>query len=344
MTLPVPDEAYPVPRSRPRRVARVYLRRSRLRARRIGRAATRAGRAARRTLPFGLGIVAALIAVSLYGAVQTKPHLLDQSDVDQSIASALASVTPPPAASLAVYQAVAPSLVLIEVPAVPGATPVPGPSASLTSGASGQPQPDDSPVPSPSGVPGKSTALDSVDGSIASGVVVDDAGDIMTALHVVAGAGAGEIQVTFADGSKSTAQISASDDQHDIAVLTPDQLPATITPAVLGNPRSVQVGSDAFVLGNPFGLTASLSSGVVSGLDRSYQMPDGGPLLTGLIQIDAAVNPGSSGGPLVNRDGQVVGIVTALVNPTSENVFIGIGLAVPIDVAASGGLGQPPQY
>jgi S1-C subfamily serine protease len=110
---------------------------------------------------------------------------------------------------------------------------------------------------------------------------------------------------------------------------------------VLGNPRSVQVGSEAFVAGNPFGLSGSFTSGVVSGLDRSFQLPNNGPLLQGLIQVDAAVNPGSSGGPLVNRAGQVIGIVTALINPTNEGVFIGIGLAVPIDVAG-GAAGLPP--
>jgi S1-C subfamily serine protease len=171
---------------------------------------------------------------------------------------------------------------------------------------------------------------------------VDDAGDIMTALHVVANATA--IQVTFADGTSSPAQIASQDPTHDIAVLQAAKPPATIVPATLGNPRSVQVGSQAFVLGNPFGLDGSLSAGVVSGLNRSFQMPDGGPSLTGLIQVDAAVNPGNSGGPLVNGNGEVVGIVTALINPTQQNVFIGIGLAVPIDVAASGGLGQLPQY
>jgi S1-C subfamily serine protease len=110
---------------------------------------------------------------------------------------------------------------------------------------------------------------------------------------------------------------------------------------VLGNPRSVQVGSEAFVVGNPFGLYDSMSSGIVSGLNRSYQLPNNGALLQGLIQVDAAVNPGNSGGPLLNRNGQVIGIVTALVNPTNQGVFIGIGLAVPIDVA--GGAAGLPQ-
>jgi S1-C subfamily serine protease len=171
-----------------------------------------------------------------------------------------------------------------------------------------------------------------------SGVVVDLAGDILTCLHVVANATA--IEVTFADGTKSPATIQATQPENDIAVLRATQPPATLAPAVLGNPRSMQVGSEAYVLGSPFGLTGSISSGIVSALDRSFQLPNNGPLLTGLIQVDAAVNPGSSGGPLVNRAGQVVGIVSALINPTNQGVFIGIGLAVPIDVAG-GAAGLP---
>ena len=117
--------------------------------------------------------------------------------------------------------------------------------------------------------------------------------------------------------------------------------PASLAPATLGNPAAMRVGSDAYVVGNPFGLTGSLSAGVVSALDRDFQEPDGGPLLHGMIQVDAAINPGNSGGPLVDRDGRVIGIVTGLVNPTPEDVFIGIGFAVPIDVA--GGAAGLPQ-
>jgi len=171
-----------------------------------------------------------------------------------------------------------------------------------------------------------------------SGVVVDASGDILTCLHVVANATS--IEVTFADGTKSAATIRTTQPQNDIAVLRATQPPATLVPAVLGNPKSMQVGSEAYVLGSPFGLTGSISSGIVSGLNRSFQLPNNGPMLTGLIQVDAAVNPGSSGGPLVNRAGQVVGIVSALINPTNQGVFIGIGLAVPIDVAG-GAAGLP---
>jgi S1-C subfamily serine protease len=168
---------------------------------------------------------------------------------------------------------------------------------------------------------------------------VDTSGDILTCLHVVANATS--IQVTFADGTTSPAQVVTQQPQNDIAVLRATQPPAKLVPAVLGNPRSVQVGSEAFVVGNPFGLYDSMSSGIVSGLNRSFQLPNNGALLQGLIQVDAAVNPGNSGGPLLNRNGQVIGIVTALVNPTNQGVFIGIGLAVPIDVA--GGAAGLPQ-
>ena len=116
---------------------------------------------------------------------------------------------------------------------------------------------------------------------------------------------------------------------------------ANLVPAVLGNPAAVRQGSEAYAMGSPFGLGGSMSVGVISGLDRSFKVPDSDLVLHGLIQIDAAVNPGNSGGPLLDREGHVIGIVTALINPTDEDVFIGIGLAVPIDVAG-GAAGLPP--
>jgi S1-C subfamily serine protease len=180
------------------------------------------------------------------------------------------------------------------------------------------------------------------DGTLAesgSGVVIDDAGDILTALHVVQGARS--LTVVFADGTQSRAVIIAEIRQSDIAALRPANTPAQLVPATLGSPASLRIGDDAIVVGNPFALTRSLSTGVISGLDRSVQVPNQGRSLTGLIQFDAAVNPGSSGGPLVNRDGEVVGIVTGLVNPTGQPAFSGVGFAVPIDTAATA-LGVPP--
>jgi len=174
-------------------------------------------------------------------------------------------------------------------------------------------------------------------GVIGSGVIINEQGQILTALHVVDGL-EGTINVRFADGTQSPAHVVSTDPDHDIAVLESDQGPQLIVPAVLGG--GVRVGDEAFAAGNPLELSNSLTAGVVSGLDRTIQREDGQGALTGLIQFDAAVNPGSSGGPLLDRDGQVVGIVTALANPTGRSTFIGIGFAVPINTA-SGAAGGP---
>jgi S1-C subfamily serine protease len=262
----------------------------------------RIGSRVRRGTPFVSGLIAAFLAIALYGALFPGPHQITPTDVKGDIASALASVTPAPARSQLVYQAIQPSLVLIETDGV--------------------------------------DATGKAQSGLGTGVVVDMAGDILTALHVVDKAKT--IKLTFADGSTSDAQVAVRQPEHDIAVLAPSHPPALIVPATLGNPNAVQVGSEAYIVGNPFGLYGSMSSGVVSGLGRSFQFPDSTQVIHGLIQVDAAVNPGNSGGPLLNRDGQVVGIVTGLVNPTKEDVFIGIGLAVPIDVA--GGAAGLPQY
>jgi S1-C subfamily serine protease len=173
--------------------------------------------------------------------------------------------------------------------------------------------------------------------SLGSGVIVDRQGQIMTADHVVEGST--QIEVTFADGTKSAAQVASSEPDRDSAVLQAEQAPSVIVPAVLAG--GVKVGDDTYSVGNPLGLVDSMTAGVVSGLDRSIDREDGTGSLDGLIQFDAAVNPGSSGGPLLNRQGQVVGIVTALANPSGQRFFVGIGFAVPI--SGGGGGGRVPQ-
>jgi S1-C subfamily serine protease len=192
----------------------------------------------------------------------------------------------------------------------------------------------------PSVVQVKAQRADGTTSGSGSGVVIDDAGDILTALHVIRDAQS--VTVVFADGTQSSAVVIAQLPESDIAALRPANLPAQLMPATLGNPSALRIGDDAIVVGNPFALTRSLSTGVISGLDRSLQVPNQGRTLTGLIQFDAAVNPGSSGGPLVNRDGEVVGIVTGLVNPSGQPVFSGVGFAVTID-NAGGALGAPPE-
>lgn len=174
---------------------------------------------------------------------------------------------------------------------------------------------------------------------LGSGVIVNQDGAILTSLHVVQGARA--IEVIFADNTRAFAQIANAQPEKDIAVLRATQLPQQLQPAVLGNPASLRVGDEVFAVGHPMGLTASFSAGVVSGLQRTATPQGLETRLEGLIQFDAAINPGSSGGPLVNRNGEVVGIVIGLLNPAQQRAFAGIGLAVPIDVAG-GAAGLPP--
>lgn len=181
--------------------------------------------------------------------------------------------------------------------------------------------------------------LQNGDKGLGSGVIIDDAGDILTSLHVVDGAV--KIEIFFADGTQSEGMIASAQPEMDIAVLQAKTLPQLFVPATLGNPGALRVGDEAYVVGNPFGLYGSMSAGVISAFDRTFQPKTSKVELQGLIQIDAAVNPGNSGGPLLNRYGHVVGIVTGLVNPTDENFFVGIAFAVPINVAA-GGVGLPP--
>jgi S1-C subfamily serine protease len=167
---------------------------------------------------------------------------------------------------------------------------------------------------------------------IGSGVVIVDTGVILTNMHVVAGAD--RIQVEFDDGFETEATVIGVRPEHDLAVLKANKIPDDLPAATLRSTSDLAPGDEVIAVGFPFGIGPSVSAGVVSGLRREYRSP-GGKALTNLIQFDAAVNPGNSGGPLVTTDGEVVGIVTAILNPTEQHVFIGIGFAVPIENAAA---------
>lgn len=252
-------------------------------------------------LLIGAGILIALLAVGLYEATKEPPQRLTQRDIDAAVARALASATPGPSYASLAYEAIRPSVVRVRALVPRGAAPA--------------------------------------EGALGTGVVIDDSGIILTSLHVVRDAA--QVRVIFADGSESEASIIAREPAQDLAVLQAHELPDDLLPATLGSSARLQVGDEVVAVGNPFGLNNALSAGVVSGLGRSFRSPEVGETLTNLIQFDAAVNPGNSGGPLVNRNGEVVGIVTALMNPTDQNVFIGIGFAVPIETAAAAA-GSPP--
>jgi len=168
---------------------------------------------------------------------------------------------------------------------------------------------------------------------VGTGVVIVDTGIILTNLHVVAGAE--QVQVEFFDGTESEASVIGVRPEHDLAVLQAKKLPDDLPAATLRSTADLAVGDEVVAVGFPFGIGPSASAGIVSGLQREYRSPQGKQVLTNLIQFDAAANPGNSGGPLVTADGEVVGIVTAILNPTEQSVFIGIGFAVPIENAAA---------
>jgi S1-C subfamily serine protease len=172
-----------------------------------------------------------------------------------------------------------------------------------------------------------------------TGVVVKSDGVILTSLHVVAGAS--RVRVEFSDGLEAEATVVKQTPENDLAVLQAARVPDDLKAATLSSAKSAQEGEQVTAVGFPYGIGPSLSSGVVSGLGRQYQAPDGGSLLRELIQFDAAVNPGSSGGPLVNAVGEVIGIVTAILTPGERGSFSGIGFAVPIQTAAASA-GLPP--
>lgn len=252
-------------------------------------------------IQFSAGIAAALLAILLYTSFTPEPDLLTENEVRDTVVQVMASATPPPSYSAQVYQIIRPSLVLIQ-----------------TSYSNEDPDKEE---------------------GLGSGVVINDSGDILTSLHVVEGAS--EIDILYADGTRASGEVIAEQEENDIAVLGADRLPEVLIPAILGNPNAMRVGDEAFAVGNPFGLYSSVSAGVISGFGRTFQPEGKDHTLENLIQVDAAVNPGNSGGPLLNRYGQVVGIVVGIINPTEDDFFIGIGFAVPITIAG-GAAGVPP--
>jgi len=172
-----------------------------------------------------------------------------------------------------------------------------------------------------------------------TGVVIMEDGTLLTNLHVVAGAE--ELRVTFFDGSETTATLAGAQPDNDLAVLKPKEIPDDLPPATLGASNRLAPGDEVVAVGFPFGIGPSVSAGVVSGLNREFKSEEGERPLKGLIQFDAAANPGNSGGPLVTMSGEVVGIVTAILNPTSARTFAGIGFAVTIESAGTA-IGIPP--
>lgn len=242
-----------------------------------------------------LATAALVVAVAALTVRLLAEPPLTQRDIDAAVAHALETHPPAPPAARA-WEAIAPSVVRVRA------------------------------------LDKDSAANDEAEGNVGSGVVIVDDGTILTNLHVVAGAE--RIRVEFFDGHVSDARVIALEPAQDLAVLRAKSIPDDLKPATMTSTRNLAVGAQVIAVGFPFGIGPTVTSGVVSGLRREFRSPEGKRVLTDLIQFDAAANPGNSGGPLVTVDGEVVGIVTAIMNPTEQRVFVGIGFAVPIETAA----------
>jgi S1-C subfamily serine protease len=261
-------------------------------------------RHARRLKIAGLGLLAVLLGAALWAFAPSRGLTL--AEVEVAVQKALESQPPAPTAADA-YESILPSVVHVR-----GAPEMPVADLPLASDG---------------------------DSQSGTGVVIVDTGIILTNLHVVHGSKS--IKVTFHDGLEADAVVVGVQPEHDLAVLQAKTIPDDLYAATLRSTQGLRPGEPVVAVGFPFGIGPSVSSGVISGLGREYQTVDGKRVLTNLIQFDAAVNPGNSGGPLITLEGEVIGIVTGLLNPSEQRVFIGIGFAVPIENAA-GAVGLSP--
>jgi len=247
-----------------------------------------------------LVVVGGLISLGLvitHASLTPKPRVITQRDIDKAVLHTLANKTLPSPEARA-FENVRRSVVRVR---------------GMAPGKNGGPP---------------------VEEGVGTGVVVVDSGIILTNLHVVTEARF--LRVVFFDGTESDASVIGKQPENDLAILKAKTIPDDLPAATLRSTQDLAPGDHVVAVGYPFGIGPSASAGVISGLRREFRTPNDEKVLTNLIQFDAAANPGSSGGPLVTLDGEVVGIVTAILNPTEQRFFVGIGFAVPIENAASG--------
>jgi S1-C subfamily serine protease len=268
-------------------------------------------------------LAGAVLAVLCMQLLQRQAPALTQDDIDAAVRESLER-EPLPSQAAKAYETILPSVVRV---------------IGLME--------DDDEGEERSGDSSKSPEKRAMERSLGSGVVIVDDGTILTNLHVVSGAK--KIRVRFANGHVSEAKMISAQPENDLAVLKASNLPDDLEAATMRSTADLRPGDHVIAVGHPFGIGPSVSYGVVSGLKREFRSsePDSSgkverrKTLSNLIQFDAAANPGNSGGPLVTMDGAVVGIVTAILNPSEQRTFIGIGFAVPIENAA-GAVGMHP--
>lgn len=296
-------------------------------------------------------LLSAVCAALVWQTTQRGPRVLTQKDIDAAVMQTLQNNVLPSQAAKA-YENVRPSVVRVvsfikksrlnDMKSAKSAKNASPQKKALPPGHPKLPaQPDDKLAQNERDrlAPDLKAEDDEVEFGVGTGVVIVDTGIILTNWHVVQGAD--RIKITFMDGLETEADIKGVQAEDDLAVLQARKIPDDLIAATMRSTADLTPGDQVIAVGFPFGIGPSTSAGVVSGLKRSFRSPEGGQTMKNLIQFDAAANPGNSGGPLVTMDGEVVGIVTAIMNPTSARTFIGIGFAVPIENAASAA-GLPP--
>ena len=249
-----------------------------------------------RLLWAALLVVTVLLLVSLSLALRPMQRKLTQEDINAAVLKTLETTQLPSAAAKA-YDVIRPSVVRV------------------------------------TGYGRSKDGKEEVEYGVGTGVVIVDKGIILTNLHVVQGAQT--IKVVFSDGLETTASITGMQPENDLAVLQAHKIPDDMIAATMRSTGDLAPGDQVVAVGFPFGIGPSASAGVISGLKRTFRSPEGKQDIRNLIQFDAAANPGNSGGPLVTMDGEVVGIVTAILNPNQQRSFVGIAFAVPIENAAA---------
>ena len=286
-----------------------------------------------RTLWAAIAVLAALLAFSLGLGLHPPQRKLTQEDINAAVLKTLETQVLPSEYAKA-YDNIRPSIVRV-ISYVK--------KSRLKDGEKESPRAHGMAKPKALGPAPASEAAakddEEVEHGVGTGVVIIDKGIILTNLHVVSGAD--RISVVFSDGLQSSASITGAQPENDLAVLQANKIPDDLIAATMRSTSDLVPGDKVLAVGFPFGIGPSASGGVVSGLKRAFRSPEGKQEMTNLIQFDAAANPGNSGGPLVTMDGEVVGIVTAILNPTPARTFLGIGFAVPIENAASAA-GLPP--
>ncbi len=274
--------------------------------------------------------ISALVTLALVGAydlVTPPAQHLTQRDLNAAVNFAIDQRPRPPATTALAYARIIPSVVRVN-----GLAPQEG------QGGEDKSLQDQDRATAPAPDKGLEEDFHEKYTAVGTGVVIDEQGTILTNMHVAAAAK--HLQVTFADGTESNAIVVGVEPENDLAIIRPATVPDDLKPATLASSAGLHPGDQVVAVGFPFGIGPSASAGVVSGLNREFQQ-DGESVLKNLIQFDAAANPGNSGGPLVNADGELVGIVTAILNPSGLRTFAGIGFAVTIEQAA-GALGESP--